>query len=267
MGFYGCSFRFGKNTLEDFGLLIYNFGSSSQDDSSEFTAQGEMVYDVVQSRDRINLYGKENKDTLRLNLVFGVNPDRIDTNKWLTRDEIARVANWLTGNGYWDWLSINQEDMVDYRYRVVLDKLELLHNGLYPYAFAAEFAADSSYAYTYPMNFTWVAGDNIFNNRSTNTGYYRPGMTIYFPSGGESFSIINKSDGNREFKFTDLPSSVSEIKVDNENQIIVDVENDLNLYEYFNHNFFRAVKGKNDIVITGNAIVKVRCEFPVNIGV
>ena len=267
MAFYGCDFKFNGFSCGDLGLIMYDFGSTGQDDESEFTAQGELVSDSVPGKDRIILYGAQQKDTLAPRIIFGVNEERIDENVWLTRREIEKVAEWLTADDTWKWLSIKQEDMVEYRYRVVLSSLTLLHSGQYPYAFEAEFKADSPYAYMYPKNYVWVPGENIFNNRSSNKGYYRPTLTIYLSSGGGDFSITNYSDGEREFKFKGLPSSVRRIRIDNENQIIADLDNGLNLYEYFNYNFFRAVKGKNDITVTGNGKVKVQCEFPVNIGV
>ena len=267
MAFYGCDFKFNSFSCSNMGLMMYDFGSTSQDEESEFTSFGSIVSDTVAGRDGIFLYGEEIKDTLTPRIIFGIGYRRLKENKWLTRDEVAKVAEWLTSDGKWGWLSIKQEDMVEYRYKVVLSSLKLLHNGDYPYAFDAEFTADSPYAYTRPMSFLWKPGKNIFNNSSSNKGYYRPLLRISLPSGGGYFSIINFSDNGREFKFSKLPQSVKAIEVDNENQIITDLNNGLNLYEYFNYNFFRAVKGKNDIRIIGDGIVHAYCEFPVNIGV
>lgn len=267
MAFYGCDFKFNGFSCSSLAMEVYNFGGSGQDDESEFAAQGSIVSDSINGRDDILLYGVENKETLMPRLVFGVNRRRIEEGRWLTRGEIEKVAEWLTADGKWKWLSIKQEDMIEYRYRVVLSSLTLLHEGMYPYAFEAEFTADSSYAYTLPLKLRWEPGENIFNNRSSNKGYYRPKFNIHLSSGGGDFSIVNNSDNGREFRFTGLPQSVKNIMVDNANQIIMDVDNQLNLYGYFNYNFFRAVKGKNDLVITGDGIVSVTCEFPVNIGV
>ena len=265
MAFYGCDFKYNSFSCSSLGLEVYNFDSTGQDDESDFLAQGDVISDSIVGKDSIYLYGEEQKGTLSPHLVFGVNQNRLNNNRWLTRREIEKIAEWLTADGNWHWLSIKQEDMIEYRYKVVLSSLKLLHSGMYPYAFEAEFTADSAYAYTYPKNYTWLPGDNIFNNRSSNRTYYRPVLLISLSSGGD-FSIVNNSDGGREFKFTDLPESVTDIRVDNENQIITDLINGLNLYEYFNYNFFRAVKGKNDLTIKGDGKVIAKCEFPVNIG-
>ena len=266
MAFYGCDFKYDSFWASDMGLQIYDFDSSDQGSTSDFVAQGTIVSDAVAGREDILLYGQEQKDTLAPHLVFGVNQERLDEDRWLTRKEIARISEWLTADGRWHWLKIKQEDMIEYRYKVVLDSLQLLHHGTYPYAFEVSFVADSGYAYMYPRKYTWTAGDNEFYNLSTNKMYYKPKLYIHV-SYGSDVSIVNHSDGGREFKFTGLPLSVSNIVVDNVNQIITDADGGLNLYEYFNFNFFRAVKGKNELTISGSDEITAVCEFPMNIGV
>ena len=266
MAFYGCDFKYDSSWASNLELQIYDFDSSDQGSTSDFVAQGTIVSDAVAGRDDILLYGQEQKDTLAPHLVFGVNQERLDEDRWLTRKEIAHIAEWLTADGRWHWLKIKQEDMVEYRYKVVLESLQLLHHGTYPYAFDASFVADSAYAYMYPREYTWHSGENEFYNISTSKMYYKPTLLIHLSSGGDC-SIVNHSDGDREFKLTGVPGSVSNILVDNANQIITDVDGGLNLYEYFNFNFFRAVKGRNDLTVTGSDEIVAMCEFPMNIGV
>lgn len=263
MAFYACDFKLDGFAASDLGLEAYSFGSNGQEDASTFTASGEVVGDIV--GDTMLLYGTSVKETLSPTLVFGVNTPRLDCQEWLTRYEISKITEWMTGDGTWRWLTIRQGDMKEYRYKVVLSSLKLLHDGGMPYAFEAVFTADSPYAYTHPYNFTWSAGDLLFNNISTNMKYFRPTFVIHRQSG--DVKIVNHSDGDREFAFSSLPATVRDIYVDNKNQIIKDLANGLNLYEYFNYNFFRAVKGINKLTIEGDCTIDVRCEFPVNIGV
>ena len=77
--------------------------------------------------------------------------------------------------------------------------------------------------------------------------------------------IQNVSDNMRETKFTGLPTSVSSIVIDNENEVITCNEIQ-NPYQYFNFNSFRLVHGSNHIILTGNGTVKITCEFPMRIG-
>ena len=67
-------------------------------------------------------------------------------------------------------------------------------------------------------------------------------------------------------KIKDLPQSYFlEIDVDNENGVITN-SMDLNLYPYFNFEFFKLVWGDNRIEVVGNCIIEMTCEFPVNVG-
>ena len=53
--------------------------------------------------------------------------------------------------------------------------------------------------------------------------------------------------------------------MDNENGVITN-SMDLNLYPYFNFEFFKLVWGDNRIEVLGNCIIEMTCEFPVNVG-
>lgn len=41
---------------------------------------------------------------------------------------------------------------------------------------------------------------------------------------------------------------------------------DLNLYPYFNFEFFKLVCGDNLLEVVGNCMLEIQCEFPVNVG-
>ena len=54
-------------------------------------------------------------------------------------------------------------------------------------------------------------------------------------------------------------------EVDNENGVITN-NMDLNLYPYFNFEFFKLVCGDNLLEVVGNCMLEIQCEFPVNVG-
>lgn len=68
-----------------------------------------------------------------------------------------------------------------------------------------------------------------------------------------------------KLKFTDIPTSVSAISVDND-RCIINSDNDINLYPYFNFKFFRLVKGLNQLKVSGKGTLRIVCEFPINVG-
>lgn len=91
-----------------------------------------------------------------------------------------------------------------------------------------------------------------------------PQLEIELSSGG-NFSIINQSDNNRTFSFKSVPSSVKKINVDNDRCIITN-DQDLNIYPYFNFRFLKLIKGENRLKVSGKGILRIICEFPVNVG-
>ena len=95
-------------------------------------------------------------------------------------------------------------------------------------------------------------------------GYYYPEIEIEMPTGGD-FSIINDTDGGRISGFSSVPESVTKIHVDNDHCLITNNQ-DLNIYPYFNMKFFRLKRGYNNLRVTGNGVLRLICEFPVNPG-
>ena len=84
--------------------------------------------------------------------------------------------------------------------------------------------------------------------------------------GTNKLTIINAGDNDRQFVLDRLPFTSSlEIHIDNKNQIITN-NHGLNLYDHFNMNFFRMIRGDNRLIIDGHCRVKFICEFPINVG-
>ena len=95
--------------------------------------------------------------------------------------------------------------------------------------------------------------------------YYYPKLIIKLRSGNQ-FSIKNLTDDGREFSFENLVYSAPlTITVNNEHQIIENDQN-INLFDNFNFNFFRVKKGYNELIVTGDCLVYIDSEFPVDVG-
>lgn len=266
MAFWGNQFVFDGIPCSEFGLMLYTFGSDGQEDVD--FKNGEIIEDRIAGRYDALMYGVKQNEALEFTLVFGANMESVDAMSHINRYEIENIAAWLTGHQQRKWLEIMQDDMVMFRYKCVISELRLITYGDMPWAFSCKVSCDSPFAYTYPEETVYTVSESEtvkFFNRSSYNGYYCPKLEITM-NGGDSFSIVNASDGEREMKFEDLPASQSlTIYIDNQNKVITNSQ-DLNLYPYFNMKFLRLVRGDNDLTITGNAEVKFICEFPVNIG-
>lgn len=265
MAFWGNTFIFDDVACTEFGLMVYDFNSNSQDDV-EFQA-GNVIEDRILRRYDSFMYGLDQNQSLEYTLVFGANMYALDNNKSLDRYEVEAIASWLTGHQERKWLTIMQDDTESYRYKCVISNLKLITYGSMPWAFSCRVTCDSPFAYTFPEEFEYtISGSTTINffNRSTYNGYFRPKVEITM-SGGD-VEIENISDKNRIFKFSDVPAGDTiTIFLDNQNQIITS-DIGLNLYPYFNMNFMRLVRGDNILKITGDCTIRFICEFPVTIG-
>lgn len=267
MAFWGSSFIFNGIPCDDYELMMYDIGSASQSNDSQISAIS-IVEESLSSRWKPHFYGVKRDKKLEFSLVFGVNQERIDVNKYLERYEIENIASWLTGYNKYLPLEIIQSDLEYIHYKCIVSELKVVEYGNIPYALEAHIICDSPYAYLYPHEYSFnIDGETsicIFNESSCND-YFMPQIKIE-QIADSSFSIINLSDsGTREFKFTDIPTSVSAISVDND-RCIINSDNDINLYPYFNFKFFRLVKGLNQLKVSGKGTLRIVCEFPINVG-
>jgi hypothetical protein len=214
------------------------------------------------------MYGLVVNQSLEYTLVFGANTESIDANVSIDRFDVDRISTWLTGHQNRKWLAIVQPDMHGFRYLCNISELRLITYGEMPWAFSCRVTCDSPYAYTFPEEHEFqVSGQRtvMVHNRSAHHGFYMPKIEIS-TFGASRFSVRNATDNNREFAFNGLPSGQSLlIDIDNRNQVITNNQG-LNLYDMFNLNFFRMVRGDNRLLLDGFGTIKFTCEFPINIG-
>lgn len=264
MAFYGCQFVFDGIPSWEYGLMVYDVSSHNED--GKFSSAPTKIYEDRSAwRYKPIHYGVSRNTPLSFKLTFGVLPE--NNKPWIDRLEMDVVATWLTGKDGYCYLEIMQPDMEAVRYNCIISDLQYTTYGKLPWAFTCEVMCDSPYAYLYPETITHnVTGslDVVFDNRAS-AKLYRPTMEITLYS-GSAFSIVNHSDGDRTFAFSNVGAVPLVIMVDNENEIITN-NRDLNLYDKFNFKFFRLVRGRNNLTLTAdNATVKYFTEFPINVG-
>lgn len=266
MSFYGASFSFDGISCEEYGLMLYDFGSVSQGDS-KFAPGMEISEERVRRRLHPLFYGTSYDEPLEFQLVFGAGEYAASRGECLDRQDMERIASWLTGRDGYKWLQIDQPDLAGIRYRCILTDLETIEVGMCKWAFQCSVHCDSPFAYTLPKTFSYdISGtqDVVLRSRSTMNEPYYPQIVVKM-NGGNTVSIINHTDGDREFKLTEIPQPQDAVTVDCENGILT-ASSGLNLYPYFNFKFPRLVRGDNQLTISGNCQVTFTCEFPVNVG-
>lgn len=269
MGFIAKNFSFNRIPCTEYGLRIYDIDGNNNT-ATPFASTGELQTDVIPSTGRTFLYGRTYEKPLEFRLVFGLDPYMIRMDEYLDRFEMDAIANWLTGHDTYQWLDIEQPDLEIVRYHCVISELEPIQLSWLPWAFSAKITCDSPYGYMFPNKFHYSCnGTTDINliNRSTINKLYYPKLIIQL-NGSSTISIVNESLNNKEFKLSNLPQNYFLIiSIDNElGKIECDDPSYSNLYQYFNFEWLSLKKGMNKLKVTGNCVLDIICEFPVNFG-
>lgn len=253
MAFNATKFIYDGEPCETYGLMLYSFESGGGVKTGEFGANIQMIEDrVVRSMIPI-VYGAKQEEPLKFTLTFGsLSP--------ISREDFSEIAYWLCGKPEYRVLEIIQDDMAETLYKCYMTNIQHENIKGIPYAFTADVVCDCPYAYSYPetYNFT-VSGskETIIYNDSACAEYIWPYIILTPSNVTQTVSIVNENDNNREFKFTQLNNYDNEIiYIDNAKKIITS-SNGVNMYPYFNKNFFRLVRGLNTITITGDCVIRI----------
>ena len=265
--FYGESFIYDGIASEEFGLMLYEFDGNGQSDV-DMTSVGSVVEDWIPSRYSNIDYGIQQNDALSFALVFGLNPLEVNAGKSIDRWDVQKIASWLTGLDTPRWLSIEQPDLEDVRYKCRFTSLTPLSINGEIYAFSATVTCDSGFAYLAPREYSVTsAGGITLHSESSMNGLYYPRLEISI-SGGGALKVTNSTNGTG-MAFKNLPSAEMTITVDGLNGVIKSSEG-LNMYSYLDgFDFLALSRGDNEISVTADStatVVKIICEFPVNVG-
>lgn len=270
MGFIAKRFSFNKIPCEHFGLRIFDI-EGDKNEATAFASAGKLETDTITSTGKSFLYKRSYDKPLEFNLVFGLDPSEILNSKdYFDRYEMNAISNWLTGHDTYKWLEIEQPDLEMIRYHCAISDLKPIQLSWLPWAFTAKITCDSPFGYIFPKKYHYSCNDISdieLISRSTINQFYYPKLEIQL-NGSSEISIINKSCGNSELKFSGLPQSYFlKIFVDNEFGIIRSSDSSYNnLYQYCNFIWLPLKRGMNKMCVTGNCILDFFCEFPVDRG-
>lgn len=235
------------------GVMLYDFNGKGQSDVP-FGNTGNIVETRVNRRIQPIHFGVNyHASPLQFTLVFG-SLEPID------RFDMQEIALWLTGHQSYQWMTIDQPDLHHLFFRCLITQLTPISFGWLPVAFEATVVCDCPYAYGFPFEYKKeVRGSDslLIRNESTVREFIKPELVISPIGGVDTISIRNTDDGGRTFQLSGIPSSVSQITVDNTNGIIT-ANNNINLYGGFNAKFFRLVLGDNHLMITGDCTLTIR---------
>lgn len=263
MTFKATSFVFDEIPGETYNLFLYGLDTSgimSNNGSSDVSLITKKIF----RRPVPYFYGVEQTPVLQFGITF-FSPDEI------TADMAQLIQRWLFGQRNYKKLQIVQDDMLDVYFNCVLTEPNMVKVGGVVTGFTATVVCDSPYAWTFEETLTKtyatpeVSDIFYFYNLSDDVYYLFPQLDITLNGSGDTVSILNITDNNREFLFSGLtPGEV--LSVDNDLKIITSSSGLLRL-PLFNKNWFRLLNGVNQLKITGNVEeVIFTYRFPKKIG-
>jgi len=270
LAFYGSGFTFNGVSSDEYHLMIYDIDGGEGQENGQFSTR-EPVEERLPGSYLPLYYGSKFNQPLEFRLVFGLSQKGIQLRIPLDRWDMEAIATWLTGPDGYRPLEIEQGDLDTIHYNCMISELRQVAFGWETFAMSCKVRCDSPYAYTdeYKYGFNVNLGlQSELYNRSTHCGYFLPKIRITgIGSGlaGRSVSIKNLSEGGRETLLTDIPSGVSEIILDQQRGVISNSAGE-NLYDNWNFQFCRLIRGKNILQFSGRFIAEFFCKFPVNVG-
>jgi len=196
-------------------------------------------------------------------LEFTISLMPLDT-QW-TRDKKLKIVNWLFKDVYKPFISEDNPDII--YYCMPIEEAHRFVNRIDQGFATITFRCNSPYAYspTYFKTYISQQSSNPFEieNLSNIEKFNYPEVEVELLT-GNSFKLINLTDGGNEFSFTDLQQG-EKIYVNNESkQIISSLPNTYRLGN-FNKHWLKLVQGVNRIRIEGDVNIQFRTVFPLSI--
>ena len=243
--FWGYSFIFDNIPSERFGLYILNFESGLSEANN---ADISIVTKEIQRRPVNYFLGVSQSAPLTFDIDF-VSPTAIDGN-------VRSIINkYLFGQTGYKKLQIMQCDLSNVYFNCFLVNPRNIYTGNENIGYKATVVCDSPFAWEFPKTVSKTYGETItsdtfnFFNTSADNDYMYPNITFKTNALGDSISIVNESDGDREFEFTNI-DALETVTVDNDRQIVTSSSGENRLGD-FNKKWFRLVSGKNVLSVSG----------------
>lgn len=286
------NFTFDGVSSEDYDLMIYYIGDPGVVEENAWEA--DIIEERLSTRYDPIHYGIDINKSRTLQYVIG-------SASYIDRETVEEIIDWLTSHDTYKWLEFDQDDMSEWRYKVMINNVQMVGvNGL-PFAFKCDITFDSQYAYEYPTSYTFEVIDGkvkdskgqlndygILKNTGKHSGYYYPKVNINVATDCDRFCIINETDNSDRKFILNIPSDYATTDgsknfiadIDNKNQIMTCNCSNVNIYKQFgdkinddavkfigNHYFIRLLAGDNKLSFEGSGTVTFYCEFIRKVGV
>jgi phage-related protein len=249
-------FIFGNQRSDLKGISSVNVSSGLAEEN--FSFERKIIEKSIRGRSKPYFLGLEKiPGEIKLNVYF------IDG---FTDEQYEEVKDWLLGYEFYQPL-IFSNYLNHVYWAMCVDLPKTFHNYNNKGYIEITFRTNDAYHYSpvyvnlFELENNPVTGTRIEINNIGNTSY-SPTLEITKLIEDGDVSIFNLSDGNKEFKITNLHQN-EVTTIDNDNQLITSIYNDQNIYRYDSHNGYFMVlpKGNNRLKIIGKCNLKIISEF------
>lgn len=177
--------------------------------------------------------------------------------------KIREVARWLSPSYYEPFFTASNPSRVFFCMPV--EDSMLIHNGLREGYVQLTMRCDSPFSYSqqvispiYDFSNNTIEGTPfVFDNIGDMS--LKPEMWITKIGAGD-ISIINLTDGNKEFKFVNLANN-EVVYINNENEVIVTDIPMVYRYDNFNDQYLKFLVGQNHLIAYGKFKMQLRYRF------
>ncbi len=242
--FYTYDFLFDNVPSQTYNIQIANFdggGLFSGVGAPDASIHSQKVY----RQDKEYYFGRSLDTVLEFPISFA-------SKNVLSGMDRALISKWLFGRSGYKKFQIIQDDLNGAWFNCMFINPTPLYVGNINRGFTARCKCDSPYAYS-PLRTVsrTFSGNNIITydftiyNDSDNDDYLYPNISFELNTVGNSFSMVNSDDDDREFLFTGLLAS-EKIVIDSTLQTVTSSTGLLRLSN-FNKHWLRLVPGINHL--------------------
>lgn len=222
--------------------------------NEQFIAPKRINEEKIRGNDKSYLLGVE-RDSLSFPLTLWFE-------NGFDEEKLNEIAFWLDQNQYKPFYTADNPDRIFYC--MSTDSSEHIHNGIQQGYLKLNMKCNVPYTVTPVYDETHDFSTNTTSGMDLtfiNNGIWecKPFLTIKMLEDGD-LSIVNTSDGGREFKFTGL-SNGETVRVDNEME---DIESDIPgvwRYDSFNDNYLTFPRGYNYLKVYGKCQLEFKYRF------
>ena len=262
MSSYHTSFSYlGKNSKEDFGLIICHFSDNADSGEIDTFLSTEAIYSDSYDGTRQKFYGAR-YDTVATPQITVIKQDGTD----LGVVDNRKILKWLTGSRQSTWMDFYIDDEVKYRLLGRVKSVSQYKMDAKVIGLVLTFESVSPYGYSslQTVSQSLTGNETITINCDTDDLYSYVFMNTTFENtSGNSLIITNNTVGDVT-EVTDLVQN--EVINISDNMVITSDKPSKTFGNTFNFVFPRLIAGDNEFTISGKGNITFKYITPVKLG-